>query len=423
MKIKTVTFANRNIIEIPFSKVAFLLQIVGLYYLSACGPQANHTSQIFKDVKTNANSSDLNTVDIPQTAVRNQGRFGICWSYGTIGLLESIFKSRTQKDVDLSEEAVVFFHMAEGLHALFQTSDVATITSVLSKGAFPEGWNARIPEWLQNPRVPGERKQHDGLDIVKIYGAFPESAWSFKVPDGAARTAFFKSMASNISQLMMRSVDMKKLTLEEVMDKVLIGRGAFPSRPPAIFEYDGRNWNSNSFLTDYLQINTDDFQAVIARSEDDYDKVITAAKRAMVEGFSVPLAFPINISRLHGDLFTGQDVSDPKDWVSFAKDGGHLVLATDFVNKGGVAGAMSSPFIFNELRRSPSDLDTLIFKNSWGIGSKTNEAGTEIGNSPSGIYRMDQSYLRGTMRVPTLTRSPYNTVQVVVPKHIADNPL
>ncbi len=176
-------------------------------------------------------------------------------------------------------------------------------------------------------------------------------------------------------------------------------------------------------MSDYLQINTDNFQAVIARSEDDYDKVITAAKRAMVEGFSVPLAFPINISRLHGDLFTGQDVSDPKDWVSFAMDGGHLVLATDFVNKGGAAGAISSPFIFNELRRSASNLDTLLFKNSWGIGAKTNEAGAEIGNSPSGIYRMDQSYLRGAMRVPTLTKSPYNTVQLVVPKDIADNPM
>ncbi len=178
MKINPVTFVSRYFIKLPLSKVAFLLPIFSLNCLSACGPQDNQMSLIFKNEKSNANSSGLNTVDIPQTAVRNQGRFGICWSYGTIGLLESVFKNRTQKEVDLSEEAVVFFHMAEGLLALFQTSDVVTIISVLSKGAFPEGWNAPIPDWLENPRVPSEIKQHDGLDIVKIYGVFPESAFS-----------------------------------------------------------------------------------------------------------------------------------------------------------------------------------------------------------------------------------------------------
>gem|GEM_PF-4690133 len=54
-----------------------------LFGLSACG--TNTPAQ--------SNDSSLQSVAIPQTDVRDQGRFGICWAYGTTGLIESCSKA------------------------------------------------------------------------------------------------------------------------------------------------------------------------------------------------------------------------------------------------------------------------------------------------------------------------------------------
>ncbi len=180
-------------------------------------------------------------------------------------------------------------------------------------------------------------------------------------------------------------------------------------------------YSPQSFLAS-LSFDPDNFVAVEALGQADYSKVIAATKRAMVRGLAVPLGFPINISRLKGDTLSGAGVVSETqgDLVNFTRDGGHLVLATDFVNEGGVEGATSVNRLRQEMIRDPFALDYLVFKNSWGVGAKTNEAGIQIGGSDSGYYKIDREYLMGASKVGKY--KGWTPLTVIVPKDIAEFP-
>ena len=78
--------------------------------LSACGPTVENTNT----------QSKIDSVEIPQTPVENQNRIGFCWAYAAVGLIESDFKVRTGDTLQLSEEALGFYRMLEGLYFLTQ---------------------------------------------------------------------------------------------------------------------------------------------------------------------------------------------------------------------------------------------------------------------------------------------------------------
>jgi hypothetical protein len=358
----------------------------------------------------------LETVELPQTPVRNQGRFGVCWAYGTIGLVEAEFKREQGLDIDLSEEALVFYHMAEGMEALFKTLSVSELLTVLSKQALPEGWNTRITPDYETPLAKGEPRQRDGLDLIQTYGLVPEEVWSFKVSDETAKQKLFQAIVKNTRRLLQGSRPLASYSLQEIMEQVLVGEGAFPSVPPSQFEYRGEIWDSREFVRSKLRFQPDDFGVFNSQSDADYPQLVALLKRALHRGYSVPLAFPINVDRFEGDRLTGAAIRDPNDWISFARDGGHLVLVKDYVNQGMSMGALSTQQQDIELKRPSEDLEFIVFKNSWGVGAKFNEAGLPLATSTDGHYKMDKSYLKGAMRVPALTKIKYNNVQIVVPR-------
>jgi hypothetical protein len=362
------------------------------------------------------NRSSQQTVEIPQTQVRSQGRFGICWAYGTLGLVESHAKSKLNLNVDLSEEALAFWHMAQGLEAMFKTNSVPEILSLMARGSLPEGWNTRIEPEYETPLLPGEPRQNDALDLIQKFGSVPESVWSFKISNGEEKSKLFSAIIKNITKALGSGVVLGKLSLEEIMDTILVGNEAFPSVPPRRFVWEGKEYTSTQFTSEVLQFNPNDFGAFNAKGPEDLDRLIQVAKKALHQGLTVPIAFPININRIQGDRFTGSGITDPKDWVSFAIDGGHLVLITDYVNSGGKEGALDSDLALQELQKPSTDLDFFVVKNSWGLGAKLNENGSIVGDAPTGYYKMDLSYLLGASRVPQLTGNKYNNVQVVVPR-------
>lgn len=147
---------------------------------------------------------------------------------------------------------------------------------------------------------------------------------------------------------------------------------------------------------------------------------IDLIKKTLAAGYTIPLGFPINIDRIEGDLFTGfNQGADFNSPLTFSRDGGHLVLITDFVNKGGREGAVSQDEQLAELARPAGELEYLVFKNSWGIGSVQTENGQELGNSVDGHFRMDYGYLFGSARVPELLGGMNsNALVIVVPNHL-----
>lgn len=359
------------------------------------------------------------SVDIQRTPVRTQGRFGICWAYGITGLIESVQKSTSGTETDLSEEAIAFYFLAYEILDIIKhepiTERLSRFMGHATSGGIPDGWTPRhLP--ISDPRAA---QIPDGLEIVKRHGVVPESAWSFKIADGTTRDQLFRSLGRKALQLS-NSVSQADVTLTDVIEKVMVGEGAFPKAPPTEFEWNGETITATDFLKS-TGFDSDAFGVIAAYSAKDYEKVVTATKRALARGLLVPIGFPINLQLLKGDTFTaaGLPMSSKEDISVFMHmQAGHLVLASDFVNVGSSEGALPGTDLQREVERPASELDYLVLKNSWGVGAKENELGQVIATSPTGYYRMDRSYLQGSAQVGGYQEWVYMPLHVVVPRDI-----
>ncbi|MEY4065911.1 MAG: hypothetical protein RIR26_2119, partial [Pseudomonadota bacterium] len=359
------------------------LACIGLLFASSCGRES---SQNIKN-----SDSTLSTVSIPQTDVRDQGRFGICWAYGTTGLIESELLKNKGIKVDLSEEALAFEHMAEDLRARFASMSSSDLLVFVLRGELPEGWATRTTPELAAMYLNSKHVQHDALALIKLRGAVPESAWSFKVSNAEEKRRLTVAVRENVRKVWNSGRIIQNLTTEEIKDLILVGEdgSAFPSRPPAFFKWEGRTISSIEFVQDVLNFNSDDWEAVAIQKESDVPEFVQTVKQALALGHSVPLAFPINVDRISGDAFRADDQSKSYGWSNYGRDGGHLVLVTDFINFGGKRGAVSDATLKAELDKPADQLEAFLFKNSWGVGAKFNEAGRPVGSSPDGYYRME----------------------------------
>lgn len=368
---------------------------------------------------SNENSS-ISTVSIPQTDVRDQGRLGICWAYGTTGLIESELLRVNGTIVDISEEALAFEHMAEALRAQFAEMSSSDLLSFVMRGQLPEGWATRTTPELAAMYLNSKHVQHDALALIKLKGAVPESVWSFKVSNPDQKRQLTLAVRENVRKLWYKGYNIQELTVEQIKDYVLVGeeRTAFPSRPPSYFEWEGEVISAQDYVHKVLKFNADDWEAVAIQKEADVPHFIQTVKKALALGHSVPLAFPINVDRISGDAFRADDSSASYSWSAYGRDGGHLVLVTDFINKGGIRGAVSHSDLMSELSKPAESLDALLFKNSWGVGAKLNEVGLQVGSSADGYYKMELGYIQGISKIPEATRNPWAATLAVVPRSL-----
>ena len=379
-----------------FSRRRWASGILVLGMVQGCG-LPEHSAQV-----PNGGHSRLDTVDLPATPVDNQGRFGICWAYGTIGLIESNYKRLSGVDVNLSEEALAFYFLSEHIASIIRESvSFAEFFQQTSRG-FNEGYFARITE---AKKAPG---QLDAFDLVQRYGVVPESAWNYKITTGEQRSDLMGELRrKSIRYLSGR--DLAAVTVQEVMDNIMVGEGVFPSRPPDTFVFQGAMATAVDFSQRILGFKPTDYVAVEVQSEADLDPWIGAVKRALASGYTVPFGFPINVQRIKDNSF-GSDGVSLDDPIAFVADGGHLVLVTDFVNLGGREGRVSDAELAAELSRPSSDLDHLRFKNSWGLGAKTDGDGRLVSSSPDGYYSLSRGYLVGAARAAAKGFLPLNAV-------------
>jgi hypothetical protein len=369
--------------------------------------------------------SQVSTVSIPQTDVRDQGRFGICWAYGTTALIESELLKNRNIAIDLSEEAIAFEHMAEALRAQFATMSSMDLVDFLMRGQLPEGWVTRTTPELAAMYEDSPYVQHDALALIKIHGAVPESAWSFKIKTLEQKAQLLRAVRENVRKAMAAGYIIQKLTIDQIKDLILVGpeKTAFPSRPPTSFKWQGKNIRAEEFVKSILAFNPDAWEAIALSTEADFPRFIQLIKTTLSKGHSVPLAFPINIDRISGDVFRADQKSKNYIWSNYGRDGGHLVLVTDFINIGGQRGAVSDATLMNELNKPAEELDALLFKNSWGIGAKLNENGQPVGLSIDGYYRMEAGYIKGIARIPEVTKNKWSTSLAVIPRAIVESQL
>lgn len=366
---------------------------------TSCGP--GESNPLRKEAQ-----SSVDSVEIPQTPVENQNRVGFCWAYAVIGLVESDYKFRTGEALQLSEEAMGFYRMVEGLYYLTQNLRGQELSDNIMQDTF-QGW------LLKSDEIP------DSFDLLKTYGVVPESVWKVKFESEESIDGLVKVIRRAMNRLVFNTIDPRTITRAQIIEKVLLAPGAWQSAPPQEFSLKGIKYTPQSYL-DSLEFDPMAFESVVTNRPEDVEKVIRATKRALVRGISVPLGFPVNFDRLKADTFTGKGV-DLKNGENFFRDGGHAVLIDDWVNKGSVPGALPLQQIVQEFLRPTLDLDYLVFKNSWGTDAKMNEAGVVVSGSPTGYYKMDREYLVGSAN---MSASPefQGMLEVVVPADIALNP-
>lgn len=336
--------------------------------------------------------SGTDSVDIPQTSIKNQYAAGFCWSYAALALIESNHKIRTGEEIDLSEEALGYVRMRHELSQVARKFRDGTMTfeavSTWLDGRSLEGWYVR-----NSDTSPTE----DAMELIDDYGLVPESEWSLKLKTRSDVNTLKRSIASAFKTFLTSSEPIS----DQALDSVLTTEGAFTSAPPSTFNFNGKRHSSTSFARNYLKFSSQDYVLLQAKSASDTGRLISAAKRAMVAGFSIPVSFGVSMKNLKSGFFSASDratsdLDSNPDLVSeiITLTGSHAVIATDFVNRGGVEGAIPVDQLEIEVQKPASELSYLKLKNSWGAHSSTTENGEDVISSNDGYYRMDYAYIK-----------------------------
>lgn len=351
-------------------------------------------------------TSSLDTVEVPQTSVKSQNQIGFCWAYATMGFLESLAIKKSGTTIDLSEEALGFYRMAEELVFLskkFPAADLADAKMVADK-TFEglEGWDATFNP-AYNPGFPAR----NALQLVEDFGVVPESAWSYKFLTAEQTDKFFAAVFGGFAGLMAQH-GQRNVTQQMIFD-LLASEGAYGSRPPENFDYttaagEVRNINGKDFLAQVVGFTADDYTYMIPDQVIDYGKIVKAVKLTLARGIDVPLSY--NIYEGSINRWDASHSAKNLDPDHLELDGGHLVLITDFVNYGGRPGAVSDDVLKLEMEKSPNELDFVVIKNSWDTRPQSPRLRLP------GYYTMDQSYLQLVSKTET-------DITVVVPRDIA----
>lgn len=400
----------------------FSLLAVGMLALSAC--------------KTRQTRSALESVEIPQTPVKNKMKIGFCWAYATTDFLESEYKKSVGGTLNLSEEALGFYRIAEHLMEI-----LATKTDP-----------AEISEYIGCQRFQGLHilKLHDsqrsgGLELAESYGVLPEEVYSVKFESEDQRSDTFWGIRERM-KILMAEKPLSKITREDIETRVIVRPEGSPTRassfttvPPASFLWQGKTWTPKEFYNKHLNIKPTDFVKFEFKSEADYPKLVQLVKKTLAAGTSVPFGFGVDRNHLFQEdgatVFSGKrtvagpNPSDdpyapaadalkaagcpPKKMREYAQ-GKHAVIITDFVNKGGREGAFESQQKLDaEVAKSADELAYLKIKNNWGIDEEGDEDGSAWLSSKDGYYRVDREYLIGHLRNGV-------SLNITVPRAIAE---
>lgn len=360
--------------------------------------------------------SQVASEEIPQTGVEDQGWVGFCWAYTTMAFLESEYKIRTGRDLNLSEEALGFHRMAEELFWMAHNEPKDKLKpELLNESSFEwaEGWHFMwAPDYGPQVDNPNRQLPH-ALDLIEKYGVVPESAFRVKFSNGRHYGYLKNSVFKAFAKLVEKTADPKTITLAD-LHKILSSPAAFGAVPPSEFDVqlgdETVHMTSTDSLSKEIHFEQSAWQGVTIRTRARFERGLQAIKAALRSGHSVPFGFPVV-----GEAFK----SDPpgffaraKDESSFKSVGGHAVLITDFVNHGSRPGTLPQAERDREHARPVSDLNYIVFKNSWGEFEPRSRMGKLL---PLGMMAMDREYLWASV-----TQLSEEGLDLLLPKSVAD---
>ncbi len=170
--------------------------------------------------------------DLPATPVKNQYRSGTCWSFSGLSFIESEMLRIGKPEVNLSEMFVVW-------HAY---SDKA-VKTVRVHGSLNFGGGGAF---------------HDVTNVIRKYGIVPEEVYS------GLNYGEDKHVHGEMDNLLKKYVDgvienkNRKLTpvWHQSFDGIL---NSYLGEIPESFEYEGKKYTPQSFATDFVGLDMDDY--------------------------------------------------------------------------------------------------------------------------------------------------------------------
>ncbi len=169
---------------------------------------------------------------LPATSVKDQYRTGTCWSFSTISFLESEMLRLGKPEVDLSEMFVVRHTYSEKAKRFVRLHGELSFSA---GGAF-----------------------HDVTNIMSEYGIVPESVYS-GLKDGQKKHVH-NDMDNALVNEVKGIVNSKEIDFQKVCNETVDSTlNNYLGEIPQSFEYEGKNYTPQSFATDYVGLNMDDY--------------------------------------------------------------------------------------------------------------------------------------------------------------------
>jgi bleomycin hydrolase len=176
--------------------------------------------------------------------VISQGNAGTCWAFSTISFLESEVYRINKKKVKISEIYTVYWEYVEKARGFVQTRG----KSLFSEGS--EG-NAVTRIW-------------------KRYGTVPASAYKGLLNGRKyhSHAKMFKEMKAYLDALKVSNAWNEEQVLHTIKDIM----NHYIGQPPVTFNVDGTSYTPMTYLTDYLNINPDDYVEILSYKQEPYWK-------------------------------------------------------------------------------------------------------------------------------------------------------
>jgi len=169
---------------------------------------------------------------IPVTSVKNQYRSGTCWSFSGLAFIEAEMLRKGKDEVDLSEMFVVH-------HSYYDKS----LKYVRMHGTMNYGGGGAF---------------NDVTDVMRKYGMMPEEAYTGLQYDEPKHV--HGEMDALLDAMVNSIIKNKNKKLTKVWPKAIEGvLSAYLGPIPENFDYKGKNYTPKTFLTDYMDINPDDY--------------------------------------------------------------------------------------------------------------------------------------------------------------------
>ena len=360
---------------------------------------------VFTGCKTrdlgNQSHADPRATSIPQTNAKWQS-IGNCWIYAVMGWIEALALKGSEGRVklNLSESYLTYRHYQE---LLLRESP---LTSLDEGGSFERGIELIDRYGLMNEGdfIPQEQDQTKSLIQTKATAFVNESLRSGilasemrKSP--AQRSAdVIKGVLNQAFQVDIDAIDARRKRVP--IDKLIVGftqTGQPLSLQRKLHTWVRRPWpQANAFVREpQAQVLTPDHIAILK-----------AVKYALNLGQPVLLSFYVDFGALDKGVFSLKRLKEK----GMGRQGGHLVVLTDYTAKG-VNPANNQSFEVGEGQASAEqkkvaaqygDLQSLIAKNSWGGWERDFGLGSYYYRFQPGFVKLQADYLLSYIPVAPL---------------------